>query len=237
MKYISGFNSFLNEGRARYDSLTRSIVKESIKQWVKDWKKGKSFSTYEVYIEQSDLVFDCTCTLYFDKHPTYGKVEGIFQSFDTTGADSNAVDDEGDDQDPYIIIEVGVDSDELPGYWSHIYMHISDIVRHEIEHITQGGEEAGNYRLGKPNDHEADMAMRAMIKQGLVPKHYYLLLPKEVDANIQGLRYQAKKEKVAMIVAVDRYLDTQTYLTPKTREEVMSVWRKRAAEIGGIPKF
>lgn len=237
MKHVPGFNDFLNEGRARYDSLTRKIVKEAIKQWVKDWKKGKKFSDYYVYVNESDLIFDCNCTLYFDTHPTYGKVKGIFQSFDTTGADSRDIDDEGDDQDPYIIIEVGVLAEELPGFWSAIYMYLSDIVRHEIEHITQGGEAIGNYRPGKPNDEETDMAAREMIKQGLIPEYYYLLLPKEVDANIQGLRYQAKKERIPMIDAIDRYLDTQSYLTSKTRKEVLSVWRKRAKEIGGIPKF
>lgn len=237
MKYVNRFSDFLNEGRARYDSLTRSIVKDSIDQWVKDWKDGKPFSSHYVYIDEKDLIFDCTCTLYFDKHPTYGKVKGIFQSFDTTGADSSDIDDEGDDQDPYIIIEVGVTSEELPGMWSAIYMYLSDIVRHEIEHITQGGENIGNYRLGKPNDEELDTTMRSMINQGILPKHSYLLLPKEVDANLQGLRYQAKKERIPMITAVDRYLDTQDYLTPETREEVMTKWRKRAKEIGGIPKF
>lgn len=237
MKYVNQFSDFLNEGRARYDSLTRSIVKEAIKQWVKDWEKGKSFSDYYVYVNQRDLIFDCNCILYFDKHPKFGAVNGIFQSFDTTGADSSAFDKDGDDQDPYIVIELGVLSSELPGLWSAVYMYLSDIVRHEIEHITQGGEEVGNYRPGKPNDHEVDMMMRQMIDQGLLPKHSYLLLPKEVDANLQGLRYQAKKERIAMIAAVDRYLDTQDYLTPETREEVMTKWRKRAKEIGGIPKF
>lgn len=237
MKHIPGFNEFLNEGRARYDSLTRKIVKESIKQWVNDWKKGKKFSDYYVYVNEADLTFDCNCVLYFDKHPTYGAVEGTFQSFDTTGADARDIDDEGDEQDPYIIIEVGVDSSELPGFWSHVYMYLSDIVRHEIEHITQGGEEIGNYRPGKPNDEELDMMMREMIKKGLLPKHAYLLLPKEVDANIQGLRYKAKKERVPMIDAVNQYLDTQTYLTPKTRSMVLDKWRTRAKEIGGIPVF
>lgn len=225
------------KGRTRYDSLTRSIVKDSINQWVSDWKEGKPFSSHYVYVDKKDLVFDCTCTLYFDNHPIYGKVEGIFQSFDTTGAESSDIDDEGEDQDPYIIIEVGVKSKELPSMWSAIYMYLSDIVRHEIEHITQGGENIGNYRHGKPNDHEADMIARQMIDQGLLPKHSYLLLPKEVDANLQGLRYQAKKERIPMITSVDRYLDTQTYLTLETREEVMIKWRKRAKVIGGIPEF
>jgi hypothetical protein len=237
MKHIKIFEQFLNEGRARYDSLTRSIVSESIKQWVSDWNKGKPFSSYYIFVNEKNLIFDCTCTLYFDKHPQYGKVEGIFQSFDSTGADASAFDEDGDDQDPYVIIDVGVDSNELPGFWSHVYMYLSDIVRHEIEHITQGGKEVGNYRPGKPDDEEVDLTMRKMIEQGFLPKHAYLLLPKEVDANLQGLRYMAKKQKISMIDSVNNYLDTQDYITPKTRAIVLDKWRSRAKEIGGIPKF
>jgi len=62
-------------------------------------------------------------------------------------------------------------------------------------------------------------------------------LPKEVDANLQGLRYEAKKRRVDMSKAVSDYLDTQDYLTDETRAEVMDLWRKRAKKIGGIPTF
>lgn len=237
MDNLKSFNEFLNEGRARYDSLTRKIVKETIDIWVADWKKGKKVMSYYIDINRPDITFDIECHLYLDKHPKLGKVEGIFQSFDTTGADANTVDLEGDDQDPYIIIELGVISDELPGFWSNIYMYLSDIVRHEIEHITQGGHDIGNYKPGKPDDDEVDSKMRQMINMGLLPKHTYLLLPKEVDANLQGLRYTAKKQRISMTQAIEEYFATQDYLTPETTKEVLDKWRKRAKEIGGIPKF
>lgn len=237
MKYIKHIDGFLNENRARYDSLTRQIVKETIDEWVSEWKKGKSVMSYQTYISRGDLTFDIECNLYLDKHPQFGKVDGIFQSFNSTGADSNTIDSEGDDQDPYIIIELGVLSNELPGFWSSIYMYLSDIVRHEIEHITQGGHDIGNYKPGKPDDEEVDLKMRQMINMNLLPKHSYLLLPKEVDANLQGLRYAAKKQKISMLQAVSDYLDTQDYLTPETREIVLAKWRERAKKIGGIPNF
>jgi hypothetical protein len=66
------------------------------------------------------------------------------------------------------------------------------------------------------------------------------MLPKEVDANLQGLRYEAKKRKEPMSDAVNRYLDTQIegdVISKQEKEEVLDLWRKRAAKIGGIPKF
>ena len=61
--------------------------------------------------------------------------------------------------------------------------------------------------------------------------------PKEVDANLQGLRYEAKKRRVPMKETVDKYLDSQDYLTDETRDLVLDTWRRRAKKIGGIPKF
>jgi hypothetical protein len=40
--------------------------------------------------------------------------------------------------------------------------------------------------------------------------------------------------------AVNRYLDTQIegdVISKQEKEEVLDLWRKRAAKIGGIPKF
>ena len=66
------------------------------------------------------------------------------------------------------------------------------------------------------------------------------MLPKEVDANLQGLRFEAKKRKEDMSVTVSRYLDTQEQggvIDGTEREQVLDLWRRRALKIGGIPKF
>ena len=230
MKEVKLFEEFISEGRGKYDSIAGGLVRKIFPQWVKDWKSGKASSSFMAYIDEPRIQFDLEVTIYF------GKVQG-FEVLDTTGADGRAYDDDGDEQDPYIIIDFAVNKDWLPGYWQEIYMHLSDVMRHEIEHITQDGKEVGNYKAGKPD--EDDSMLRMLIQSGILPKSTYLTLPKEIDANLQGLRYEAKKRKISMVDAVNNYLDTQTYLEedPSQRQMVLDTWRRRALKIGGIPKF
>ncbi len=61
-------------------------------------------------------------------------------------------------------------------------------------------------------------------------------MPKEVDANLQGLRFEAKKRKEPIIKVINRYLDIKN-LDDDERNKVMNVWRLRAKQIGGIPIF
>ena len=235
MKYIPTFNSFVNEGRSSWDTLSNSLVKRAFKQWIQDWKSGKKESKFFDQIENPgmSIEFDIHCNIYF------GKTKG-FEVLNSTGADGrdeiyDEKEDEWEEQTPYIIIDFAVNPDWLPGEWSEVYMHLADVVRHELEHVTQDGVSIGNYRKGKPQ--EDDTMLRQFIESGLLPKHTYLVLPKEVDANLQGLRFEAKKRKIKMIDAVNKYLDTQEYLTDDTRDQVLTTWRRRAKEIGGIPKF
>jgi hypothetical protein len=230
MKHIHLYEHFieLNEAKVRLDALANQLISATFKKWTTDFKSGKSESSFFDQIEMTGLEFDLDANIRFNSKG--------FDILDSTGADARDYDeDEDDDQTPFIIIDFAVNKDWLPGYWTEVYRHLSDVMRHEIEHITQGGQGIGNYRAGKPSDDDSDMRM--LIKSGILPQHMYLLLPKEVDANLQGLRFEAKKRKIPMIDAVNSYLDTQDYLTPEIREEVLKAWRERAAKIGGIPKF
>ena len=235
MKHIPTFESFVNEGRGSWDTLSNSIVKQVFKQWMSDWKSKKKESKYFDQIEDPSrgIEFDIYANIYF------GKTKG-FEVLNTTGADGrdevyNEDEDEWEDQTPFIIIDFVINPEWLPGEWSEVYMYLSDVMRHELEHITQDGINIGNYRMGKPN--EDDTHLRNLIDLGFLPKYHYLLLPKEVDANLQGLRFEAKKRKVSMEETVNKYLDTQEYLTDDTRAEVLDTWRRRAKKMGGIPKF
>lgn len=226
MKHLPVFREFINESRSRYDSLTRELVSGCMNEWVAAWRKNKASHTYynNINDRRSGLVFDLECKIDF-------KGKG-FSVSDKTGANSDASDP---DTDPFIVIEFQVERDWLPEYWSEIYMHLSDVMRHEIEHITQDGWQVGNYRANKPD--EDDQVLRDMIHGEVLPRHMYLTLPKEIDANLQGLRYEAKKRKESLQQAINRYLDTQDYLTDETRERVLNVWRKRAKEIGITQQF
>jgi len=240
MRHIETYSDFINEGRSKYDGLANKLVSQNFKKWIKDWKSGKKLSTFMLSVEERGLIFDLTSTIYF------GDVEGQqikgFEVLDSTGADGRDeyYDDEGDlvDQDPYILIDFAINDEWLPGEWQTVYMHLADVIRHEMEHITQDGKSVGNYRMGKPD--EDDSEMRALIKMGFLPKHSYLMLPKEVDANLQGLRYEAKKRKEPIADAINRYLDVQQeqgVIDNDTRAEVLDLWRRRAQKIGGIGKF
>lgn len=229
MRKITRFQDFVSEGRSAYDGIAGRLVKATFKAWIQEWKSGVKEIEYTDQVEDSGLEFDLFANLRISK-----KVKG-FEVLNSTGADARDIDDDDDDMTPFINIDFAVNPDWLPGYFQEIYMHLSDVMRHEMEHITQDGEGVGNYRAGKPI--EDDQFTRTMIDQGFLPKATYLMLPKEVDANIQGLRYEAKKRKEPMEITVNKYLDTQDYLSAEEREQVLTLWRNRAKKIGGIPNF
>lgn len=232
MKYVKTYEHFIGEGRSAYDGLASKLTRSVFNKWVKSYKGGTDTINYGDQIEERGLEFDIEATIHIDN-----KFKG-FEVLDSTGADGRDEDDDGDFQTPYIVIDFGLNPEWIPGEWSTVYFHLADVIRHEMEHITQDGIDTGNYRSGKPN--EDDSELRSYIKMGLLPKSQYLMLPKEVDANLQGLRYEAKKRKESMSDAVKRYLDTQEQggvINGTEREDVLDLWRRRAKKIGGIPKF
>jgi hypothetical protein len=214
-----------NRRRSRYDKLSSDIVASALSLWKKDFDNGKTLSQYFDQIEDF-LEFDIHCDIIF-------KGEG-FSVLDSTGSDARDFDDDDDSMTPFIQVSFAVDPTWLPDYWEEIYYYLCDVVRHEIEHITQDGISIENYKAGKPI--EDDSALRLLINSGVLGRAEYLILPKEVDANIQGLRFESRKRKESMINTIDRYLDTQG-LTQDEREDVLDVWRQRSKKIGGIPTF
>jgi len=214
-----------NRRRSRYDKLSSDIVASALSLWKKDFDNGKTLSQYFDQIEDF-LEFDIHCDIIF-------KGEG-FSVLDSTGSDARDFDDDDDSMTPFIQVSFAVDPTWLPDYWEEIYYYLCDVVRHEIEHITHDGISIENYKAGKPI--EDDSALRLLINSGVLGRAEYLILPKEVDANIQGLRFESRKRKESMINTIDRYLDTQG-LTQDEREDVLDVWRQRSKKIGGIPTF
>ena len=234
MRIIKKYAEFINESRSKYDGIASKLTKDSFRTWIVGYKAngGSKPIIFRESIELKGLEFDLTATLYFDKVEGT-KIKG-FEILGSTGADSQEFDEFDDDQTPFINIDFAINSEWLPSYWQEIYMYLADCMRHEMEHITQGGKSIGNYKPGKPD--EDDSFMRSLINSGMLTDVDYLLLPKEIDANIQGLRFEAKKRKEPMIDAVTRYLETKG-LSDEESETVLTAWRSRAKKIGGIPKF
>lgn len=213
--------------RSKYDALASHIVRKTIQKWKRDWLEKKDHSHFNINIDTPYIHFDLDARLIFtDEH-------GL-EVLDSTGADGRAFDDENCYQTPFIDIDIAINPKWLPEYWSKLYMLLCDIVRHEIEHITQEGPEVGNYKLGKPIDD--DSTQRMLINAGLLSKEMYLILPKEIDANLQGLRFESKKRREPMINTIYRYLGTQP-IDAVEKDSVLKIWRNRATKIGGIPSF
>ena len=85
-----------------------------------------------------------------------------------------------------------------------------------------------------------DEKMRVKIRQNPELYYKYYLLPKEVDANIQGLYSKAKTLKKPYQQVVDDYLDSLVddgIITPKNRMLIYKTWKNRITKIGGIPNL
>jgi hypothetical protein len=66
------------------------------------------------------------------------------------------------------------------------------------------------------------------------------MLPKEVDANIQGLYMKANYDKTDFQSTVDQYLDSLVdtgVISVEKRKEVYDKFKARIPQIGGIPNL
>lgn len=112
---------------------------------------------------------------------------------------------------------------------------LTDLIRHETEHLTQSGEQV------KPDKWmRGDQARRQKIRQNPELYYKYFLLPKEIDANIQGLYAKSKYEKKSFQDTVDAYLTDlvgDEVITQANSKQIYNKWKTRAAEIGGIPEL
>ncbi len=66
------------------------------------------------------------------------------------------------------------------------------------------------------------------------------MLPKEVDANIQGLYSKSKYEKKDFQTVVDTYLDdlvNTDIITVANKQKIYDLWKARIPQLGGIPNL
>ena len=112
---------------------------------------------------------------------------------------------------------------------------LTDLIRHETEHLTQSGDQVKPTKWMKK-----DEARRRAIRQNPEIWHKYYMLPKEVDANIQGLYTKSKYEKKDFQTTIDSYLDDLVdtgIITVGNRQKIYDLWKQRIPQIGGIPNL
>lgn len=206
-------NEVMAEGR--YDTITNRVSSAIFNHWKKEVEEGMKTSSFSDFIESDDLSFDVQATLTLKPGTKKLKIDG--------GADYSP---EGE-YDDAIMVAFQIDPAVLPEFWEEISMNLKDVVRHEIEHLTHS--DSDNLKSSKYM--EDDQYIRDLVKLKLLKNKEYFLLPKEVDANLQGMYLRAKKEKRPFADVVNTYLDAQK-ITPKEKEEILTLWRKRMPALG-----
>lgn len=199
----------------RYDTLTNMISSDIFKAWKQSFEDGEIVLKYSENYEALGGSIDVDANLLLIKG--YGKME----VHENTGAGTDSDDD-------YIIVRMIIDPEMLPEFWSEISMTLKDVIRHEIEHLTHQG---GGFTANPAKIMRGDQARRDKIKAGEIPVNQYFKLKKEIDANIQGMYFRAKKEKRPFADVVNTYLDSQD-ITPEQKEEILSLWRNRMPALG-----
>ena len=200
----------------KYRSIVNICVKRIMKQWTYSFLKGRKTSTHESEILISFLDFELFARINFNgkKYKTDGYCDG------------------GDDVlNGKIFIYFSINKEDLPKMWSEIYFDLVDVIRHEIEHLLQSG-----YNQKSDRYFRDDSVEREKINKGLLPAYKYLLLPKEIDANLYGLKLKALKKKKSFIEIINKCLDDRN-INELEREKILKEWRKRAKKLGGLPKF
>ena len=227
----------LKEGR--YDKISNEISSNIFNHWKKDFEAGKEASRYFDNVN-NELDIDIDANITFLPNSEKLTIDG--------GADEAVENGES----AYLEVRFEVDPEMLPEFWEEISMNLKDVVRHEIEHITQSGySAAGGYKKvykkvdGKweetdeyewqGKDFDDDQVLRDMIDMELLPKAQYFKLAKEIDANLQGMYFRAKKEKRPFGDIINNYLDAQD-ITAKEKEEILDLWRSRN-KVLNLPQF
>ena len=143
------------------------------------------------------------------------------------------LDGETDDQSSVIYIFVQLTPGSEPRVYPEIAVDLRNLVRHEIEHLTQRGW--GEIEGKKMRRNEG---VRKRINSNPELYHRYYTLKDEIPANIQGLYSEAKTRKLPFKEVVHNYLDKkieQGVIPSTEKTRIYRLWRAAAQKIGGLP--
>ena len=109
-------------------------------------------------------------------------------------------------------------------------MDLRDILRHEIEHLTQSG-----WNINMAKYQRADLSRRGKINAGELERYKYYTLPKEIPAMIQGLYMRAKKSRKPFKDVVNANLQQGVdngVISLQDKETIINTWRKYLPKLG-----
>jgi len=191
--------------------------------------------------KETDLEFDFELKVMF--------IKGIDRIMKDGGAYKGGFGKDDEWTPAKLELEYVLDPFNFPRDFEELSFEIADVIRHEMEHLTQAGDNERGKAFGKDSqfggdfDTDDEKRLRFKIKKGVEKNgaFKYLTLPSEIDANIQGLYLSAKKRKKQFKDVVHQYLYTFTgrldkdgdpYLTDQEVEDIKTVWSLRLPSLG-----
>ena len=134
------------------------------------------------------------------------------------------------DDMPLIEVRFELDPADYPTILSNVAMQLRDVLRHEIEHLTQSGWNTNPIKYIK-----SDQALRNKIESGKLPAARYFTLPKETPAMLQGMYLKAKKSKTPFSKVINDYLDlwvSNNTITDIDKQQIIDTWRTYLPKLG-----
>ncbi|MDA9309756.1 hypothetical protein N9Q43_00860 [bacterium] len=231
----------LNEGR--YDKSANQFSKIAFEAFKDIHDRGDKEGTFEfsvgpfeedIYSDQFEFDFE-------------GYVKITDDEYSVDGGANQGFDKKGDEITPLLNLNFKIPENPTTNpSWEDISFDIKDVVRHELEHLTQGGLnlKGGAWdedpELRRPSKQMADdQLIRDLIDADVLPKSQYYKLEKEVDAMLQGLYFKAKKSKRPFKNVINDYLDIfvkQKTISLNDKEDILDLWRSRGKALS-LPIF
>jgi hypothetical protein len=243
MSLIKAFGDFLFEGK--YDSLTGKIS-AAVMQKIKETNNGEeNFGGVKIIYGPKDDVPPFSEMIdneeYLDVDYFIDGVSGIDvrvvisivrdESPEYKG--EFILDGETDDQNSVIYLYLYLTPGTEPRVYPEIAIDLRNLIRHEVEHLTQRGWGEKEGKKMRRNE-----GVRKRITGNPELYYRYYKLKDEIPANLQGLYSEAKTRKLPFKEVVHNYLDKKVDqgVIPSTEKmRIYRLWKAAAEKIGGLP--
>jgi hypothetical protein len=227
--------NLLNEGR--YDTFVNKLSRIVFEMFKDIHDRGDKEGEFEFRVDHPDDEHDIPSEdFYFD---LVGTVKITDDEYEVDGGANAGFDKEGEEITPMLAVKFKIPKNPD---WQKVSFDIKDVIRHELEHLTQdgenvkGGTDSDDPKLVRPSKQmDDDQTIRDLIDLDLLPKADYFRLPKEIDAMLQGLYFKAKKSRTPFKDVINTYLDTQP-INAEERKNILKIWRNRAKALS-LPVF
>jgi hypothetical protein len=209
-----------NNGEETYDGIkVRYTAKDDVPSFYELIENGTYLNVGEYTTERSGIDVTVKLVIVRDELPVY--------------PDAYIISGDADDESAVIYLEISINPEFEPQCYSDITPDLRDIVRHEVEHLTQRG---WNEKPNKFIRHNLGAREKIQLDPNL--RYRYYQLKDEVDANLHGLYAKAKTTKRPFSDVAMEFLDRQArkgIIPENKKREIYNVWKKRAAIIKGLP--